>query len=198
MTHTHDHTEEKVGFGFWVYLMSDCVLFSTLFATYAVLSPATFGMPSIAELTSLPFVLLETIILLTSSFTVGLAVYSAHRAEKSSRSKPLALGLLLTTLFLGAAFLSMELYEFKHLLAEGHGPSSNAAYSAFFTLVGTHGLHVFFGVVWGILLAVQMLKWGINAAVSRRLLCFGLFWHFLDVVWIFIFTFVYLFGALNL
>ncbi len=203
MTHTHEHTEEKVTFGFWVYLMSDCVLFASLFATYAVLQGETFGSPAIAGLTSLPFVLWETIILLTSSFTVGLAVYFATKAQKSPRSGPLGVSLptgiaLLATLVLGAAFLSMEVYEFRHLIAEGHGPWVNASYSAFFTLVGTHGLHVFFGALWGVLLVVQMFRWGISAAVVRRLMCFGLFWHFLDVVWIFIFTFVYLFGTLNL
>ena len=186
------HAGDKVVFGFWVYLMSDCVLFASLFATYAVLQGQTFGAPSIAELASLPFVLWETLILLTSSFTVGLAVYFAAKKKKVQTFLALA-----ATLVLGAVFLSMELYEFIHLVKEGHGPWANASYSAFFTLVGTHGLHVFLGTVWGTLLAVQLLVWGAHATVARRLMCFSLFWHFLDVIWIFIFTFVYLFGTLQ-
>lgn len=202
MTHAPEHTADKNIFGFWVYLMSDCVLFASLFATYAVLQGQTFGVPSIAELTSLNFVLWETLILLTSSFTVGLATYFASKSNESQRSRPLktqdlqTLIALLATLVLGAAFLSMELYEFRHLIAEGHGPWTNASYSAFFTLVGTHGTHVFFGFIWGVLLFVQALRWGVGGMVTRRLMQFSLFWHFLDVIWIFIFTFVYLFGAL--
>ena len=192
---------DRVVFGFWVYLMSDCVLFASLFATYAVLQGATFGSESIAALTSLPFVLWETIILLTSSFTVGLAVYFASKSNQSRRSGPLGgsiptLIALLATLLLGATFLSMELYEFAHLISEGYAPSVNASYSAFFTLVGTHGLHVFFGAVWGLLLLIQLVSWGTNERVVRRLTLFSLFWHFLDVVWIFIFTFVYLVGQI--
>jgi cytochrome o ubiquinol oxidase subunit 3 len=197
-----ENTSNKIIFGFWVYLMSDCVLFASLFASYAVFQGASFGSPSIAALTELPFVLWETLILLTSSFTVGLAVYFANKAEKSRRSGPLGMSIptffaLFATLGLGAAFLSMELYEFNHLIAEGHGPWANASYSAFFTLVGTHGLHVFLGSVWGLLLVVQALRWGLSNTVVRRLTLFSLFWHFLDVVWIFIFTFVYLLGSLS-
>lgn len=200
--HPHAHTEEKVTFGFWVYLMSDCVLFASLFAAYVVLQDQTFGSPSISELASIPFVLVETLILLTSSFVVGLSVHFARRAHTHStqggRSNiMLPLGALLGTLALGAAFLSMEVYEFVHLVAEGHGPWANAAYSAFFTLVGTHGLHVFVGVLWGVVLAAQLWLWGSTTTVVRRLVCFSLFWHFLDIIWIFIFTFVYLFGALS-
>ena len=140
---TKEHTEDKVVFGFWVYLMSDCVLFAGLFATYAVLQSATFGGPSIAELASLPFVLTETMILLTSSFTVGLALLAAHH-----RKKYLALVALGVTLLLGLSFLGMEVQEFSHLIAKGEGPSRSAFLSSFFTLVGTHGLHVFFGSLW--------------------------------------------------
>jgi cytochrome o ubiquinol oxidase subunit 3 len=186
-----ENTSDKIIFGFWVYLMSDCVLFASLFASYAVFQGATFGFPSIATLTELPFVLWETLILLTSSFTVGLAVVFANKTQKAT-----TFFALFATLGLGTAFLSMELYEFNHLIAEGHGPWANASYSAFFTLVGTHGLHVFFGVLWGVLLVVQALRWGLSNTVVRRLTLFSLFWHFLDVVWIFIFTFVYLLGTL--
>lgn len=193
---THNHhasTEEKVTFGFWIYLMSDVVLFATLFATYAVLRNQTFGLPRVADLTDIAFVLVETMLLLTSSFTAGLAVYFA-----SKNASKQAFGLLVTTLALGVAFLAMEAYEFRHLIESGHGPWMNAAYSAFFTLVGTHGLHVFIGVIWGTLLAIQSQFWDFKGTVMRRLFIFSLFWHFLDVIWIFIFTFVYLFGVLSL
>jgi cytochrome o ubiquinol oxidase subunit 3 len=191
-----------VVFGFWVYLMSDCVLFATLFATYAVLQDATFGGPTAAELFSLPFVLVETLILLTSSFTVGLAAYLASKAQKSQHSRPLKTPALqtflalLATLVLGVAFLSMELYEFAHLIAEGHGPAANAFLSSFFTLVGTHGLHVLFGALWMVVVMAHVLTKGLTAASVRKITIFSLFWHFLDVIWIFIFTFVYLFGAI--
>ena len=201
LAHTQGHTDDKVTFGFWVYLMSDCVLFATLFATFAVLRGATFGGPTSAELFSLPFVLVETIILLTSSFTVGLAVYFAAKSDKSQRSRPLGQALqtliaLAATLVLGLLFLGMEVYEFAHLVAEGHGPSANAFLSAFFTLVGTHGLHVFFGALWMVVVMVHIVRAGLVPGTVRKLACLALFWHFLDVIWIFIFTFVYLFGAI--
>lgn len=177
--------------GFWVYLMSDCVLFATLFATYAVLQGATFGGPGPAELFSLPFVLVETIILLTSSFTIGVALLLAHAGKKRE-----TLVALLATLALGAAFLSMEVYEFWHLIAAGHGPDVNAFLSAFFALVGTHGLHVFFGALWMLVVIAHIVKSGLSSTAVRKVALLALFWHFLDVIWIFIFTFVYLFGAL--
>ena len=186
-----ENTKENVVFGFWVYLMSDCVLFATLFATYAVLQGQTFGGPSAAELFSLPFVLVETLILLTSSFTVGLAAYFA-----GIQRTVLCIGLLSATLLLGTAFLSMEVYEFSHLIAEGHGPSANAFLSSFFTLVGTHGLHVFFGALWMVVVMVHLIHKGLTEGTVRKITILSLFWHFLDVIWIFIFTFVYLFGAI--
>ena len=185
------NTNDKVTFGFWVYLMSDCVLFATLFATYAVLRSATFGGPTMAELVSLPFILTETLILLTSSFTIGLALLAARAGKKQ-----LTLAALAVTLFLGLSFLGMEVSEFRHLIAEGNGPSQNAFLSGFFTLVGTHGLHVFFGALWMVVVMVHMVQGGLNAAAVRKLTILSLFWHFLDVIWIFIFTFVYLFGAI--
>ncbi len=187
------HTHDKVVFGFWVYLMSDCILFAGLFATYAVLQGATFGGPSASELFSLSFVLVETLILLTSSFTVGLALLAARYHKKY-----LTLVALGVTLVLGLLFLGMEVYEFRHLVAEGHGPSQNAFLSSFFTLVGTHGLHVFFGALWLLVLMVHLALFGLSAGVVRKLACLGLFWHFLDIIWVFIFTFVYLVGALAL
>ena len=184
-------TNDKVVFGFWVYLMSDGVLFASLFATYAVLQNATFGGPSAAELFDLPFVLTETMILLTSSFTVGLALLAAHHHKKN-----LALLALFVTLTLGLTFLGMEISEFTHLIAEGSGPSRSAFLSSFFTLVGTHGLHVFFGSLWMLVLMVHIVFKGLTSGTVRKLMCVSLFWHFLDVIWIFIFTFVYLLHAI--
>ena len=182
-------SHDRVALGFWVYLMSDCILFAGLFATYAVLRGATFGAATPAELLDIPFILAETIILLTSSFTVGLAFIAAYYKRKG-----LTLFFLATTLALGAAFLTMELTEFMHLIAEGNAPSRSAFLSAFFTLVGTHGAHVFVGALWMLVLMAHIARRGINAGNLRKLLCLSLFWHFLDVIWIFIFTFVYLLG----
>ncbi|MEK7612779.1 MAG: cytochrome o ubiquinol oxidase subunit III [Patescibacteria group bacterium] len=180
-------------FGFWVYLMSDCVLFAGLFATYAVLQGATFGGPTIYDLANLPFVFIETILLLTSSFTVGVALLAAHRHKQS-----VTLAALTVTLVLGLAFLGMELKEFAQLLAEGSGPAQSAFLSSFFTLVGTHGAHVLVGSLWMLALIVAITLRGLGHSNLRKLVCLSLFWHFLDIVWIFIFTFVYLFGALAL
>ena len=182
---------QAVVFGFWVYLMSDGVLFAGLFAAYAVLQNATFGGPSAADIFSLPFVLTETLILLTSSFTVGLALLAAHHHKKN-----LALSALFVTLLLGLTFLGMEVQEFSHLIAAGEGPSRSAFLSAFFTLVGTHGLHVFFGSLWMLVLMAHIIFKGLTSATVRKLTIVSLFWHFLDIIWIFIFTFVYLMGAI--
>ncbi len=182
---------ETVPFGFWIYLMSDCVLFAGLFATYAVLQGATFGGPTGAELFSLPYVLVETLLLLTSSFTVGLAMLAAHH-----RKHALASWLLVTTLALGVGFLGLELSEFSQLIAEGHGPAQSAFLSAYFALVGTHGLHVALGSLWMLVLFAHVVVRGFSPLTMRKLTCLSLFWHFLDVIWIFIFTFVYLFGLL--
>ncbi len=190
MKHQPVHTE-RVTFGFWVYLMSDCVLFAALFAVYAVLQGQTFGGATIYEITSLPFVLTETLILLTSSFVIGLALLAAHTGKKKA-----TLAALVVTLVLGLVFLGMELSEFAHLIGEGNGPQRSAFLSAFFTLVGTHGLHIFFGSLWMLVLMMHVFKNGLSEEVLTKLACIGLFWHFLDIIWIFIFTFVYLVGAL--
>lgn len=184
---------DKVHFGFWVYLMSDCVLFAALFATYAVLQGATFGGPTAYDLFNLPFVLVETLILLTSSFTIGLAVVAAKARNKQS-----VLIALAATFVLGLAFLGMEVYEFWHLIAAGEGPATSAFLSAFFTLVGTHGLHVALGAVWMAVVGAHIWLNGLTPASVRKLGILSLFWHFLDVIWICIFTFVYLFGGLAL
>lgn len=180
-------TEQTV-FGFWLYLMSDCVLFASLFAMYAVLAKATAGGPEGTELFSLPLVLLQTGILLTSSFAVGMTLFAAQSGKRT-----MALSALAATLLLGASFIGLEVYEFSHLVAEGFPPARSAFLSAFFALVGTHGLHVAAGIVWGTVVMAHIWLRGLSRSESA-LWCFALFWHFLDIVWIFIFTFVYLFG----
>ncbi len=192
MTDKHK-TEDRAVFGFWVYLMSDCVLFGALFATYAVLQSATFGGPALYDFAQLPLIFTQTLLLLTSSFAVGLALLAARQHRKV-----LTLVALATTLFLGGCFLVLEVQEFAGLVAEGAGPSRSAFLSAFFALVGTHGLHIFFGSVWMVVLMVYLAVKGTTHTFLRRLSQLALFWHFLDLIWIFIFTFVYLFGILAL
>lgn len=177
--------------GFWTYLMTDCVLFASLFATFAVLHNNTFGGPSGAELFSLPFVLAETLILLTSSFTCGLAMLAARQNKKQ-----LVLFWFGVTFLLGLAFLTMELTEFHHLAGEGNSWRRSGFLSAFFTLVGTHGLHITAGLTWMAVMMFHVVKRGLTRANVRKLTMLNLFWHFLDIVWIFIFTIVYLTGAL--
>lgn len=192
--HHHDHDAEatsKVVFGFWIYIMSDCILFASIFATYIVLHGNTFGGPSGKELFELPYVLIETFLLLISSFTYGLAMQAMYKANKSQ-----VMLWLTITFLLGFGFICMEINEFHHLILEGNGPSRSAFLSSFFTLVGTHGLHVTCGLVWMIMLMLQLNKHGITAITSRKLSCLSLFWHFLDIVWIFVFTIVYLMGVM--
>ncbi|HSW85842.1 MAG TPA: cytochrome o ubiquinol oxidase subunit III [Candidatus Saccharimonadales bacterium] len=182
----------KAVFGFWVYLMTDCVLFASLFATYAVLRGNTFGGPSGHELFSLPYVLVETLALLTSSFTCGLALLSARNQHKSP-----TLIWLIVTFILGLIFLSMELSEFRHLVVEGNSWRRSGFLSSFFTLVGTHGLHITIGLFWVVILMIQIARKGLKSSLIRKLTLFSLFWHFLDIIWIFIFTIVYLVGAVQ-
>jgi cytochrome o ubiquinol oxidase subunit 3 len=189
----HDH--EAGGstlLGFWIYLMSDCLIFAVLFATYGVLSNNYAGGPGPQELFDLSLVAVNTSMLLLSSITYGFAMLSSYRNNVAGTQ----LWLAITGLF-GAAFLGIELYEFAHMIHEGAGPQRSAFLSSFFTLVGTHGLHVTFGIVWLITLMVQIGKHGLNKANARRLACLSLFWHFLDVIWIGVFTFVYLMGMLR-
>jgi cytochrome o ubiquinol oxidase subunit III len=196
MSNHKDHLaeqEDKTLFGFWIYLLTDCVLFASLFATYAVLRNSTNGGPGPAEIFELPFVLVETLILLTSSFTSGIALLYA----RSKQIRPTLILLAITGL-LGAAFVGMELYEFNKLIGEGHGPTASAFLTAFFTLVGTHGLHITVGLTWLSILGYFIVKRGLTAGNVRRIALFSLFWHFLDIVWIFIFTLVYMFGAHSL
>jgi cytochrome o ubiquinol oxidase subunit 3 len=182
--------ESKTLFGFWVYLMTDCILFATLFATFAVLRNNTFNGPAGRDLFSLPYVLTETLILLTSSFTAGLGILSAHNRNK--RNTLLFFGI---TFLLGAVFLTLELREFAHLAHEGNSWRRSGFLSAFFTLVGTHGAHITAGLIWMAVMMYRVRQMGLTAFNVKRLTMLSLFWHFLDVIWIFIFTIVYLAGA---
>lgn len=186
-----NHRTETSVFGFWLYIMSDCVLFAGLFATYAVLRGQTAGGAGIGDILSLPYVLAETLFLLTSSFAAGLALLAVLRQNKWH-----AILYLVATLTLGLSFLGMEWLEFGRLIAEGHGPAASGFLSGYFGLVGTHGLHVFAGSVWMLALIIAIAAQGLTEGNTRKLMYLSLFWHFLDIVWIFIFTFVYLFGAL--
>ncbi|MBV7485738.1 cytochrome o ubiquinol oxidase subunit III [Bordetella sp. BOR01] len=187
----HHDDGSKTVFGFWIYLMSDLLIFSVLFATFAVLSQATAGGPTGKELFDLSFVLVETMLLLISSFTFGMAMLNLHAGRKSR-----VIAWLWVTFLFGAGFIAMEVYEFHHLISEGAGPQRSAYLSAFFTLIGTHGLHVTFGLVWIVVMIDMLRRHGLDAINTRRLACLSLFWHFLDIVWICVFTFVYLLGAL--
>lgn len=182
--------EERTSFGFWLYLMTDCMLFATLFVTYIVLRNNTAGGPSGADIFEMPIVLTETVLLLTSSLACGIALLGL----KYDLKKMMITGMI-ATYMLGLAFLAIELYEFSVLVAEGYSWQRSAFLSAFFTLVGTHGLHIFFGLLWLIVLGGTLLVRGVTAKFKRQMVLFGLYWHFLDVVWVFIFTFVYLMGA---
>ncbi len=179
-------------FGFWVYLMTDCVLFAGLFAVYAVLHNNTFGGPSAKSLFSLHLVLTETLILLTSSFICGLGIVAAHH-----HNKRLTIVAFLLTMMLGLAFVGLEFGDFYHLASIGDSWRRSAFLSAYFTLVGTHGLHICVGLLWMAVMMFRLLKGKLTQSNIRRLTMLGLFWHFLDVVWIFIFTIVYLMGAVR-
>jgi cytochrome o ubiquinol oxidase subunit 3 len=183
--------DDRTTFAFWMYIMSDCLLFGALFATYAVLRGATYGGPTPTQLFELPYVFVETLILLTSSFTCGLAILFAH--QKNVRRTVIWLS---ATLALGIVFVGMEVNEFSHLVLIGAAPSRSAFLSAYFTLVGTHGLHVTLGAIWILSLIVYISKRGLTHSNMRKLIALSLFWHFLDIVWILIFTIVYLFGVI--
>lgn len=189
----HAHPEgHSTMLGFWIYLMSDCLIFAILFACYAVLGGNFAAGPGPKDLFDLPLVAVNTAMLLFSSITYGFAMLAMQRGSKGQ-----VLGWLAVTGLFGLAFLGIELYEFHHLIHIGATPQRSAFLSAFFTLVGTHGLHVTFGTLWLVTLMVQVGRFGLIAANRRRLMCLSLFWHFLDVIWIGVFTFVYLMGMLR-
>lgn len=192
--HDHDHAHDSGGmtvFGFWLYLMTDCILFASLFATYAVLSGSFAGGPSGHDIFQLDFVAVETALLLLSSITFGFAMLQMFKGNKGG-----VLGWLAITFLFGAGFIAMEVYEFHHLIGEGFGPNRSGFLSGFFALVGTHGLHVTAGLIWMAVLMYQISTKGITPTAKTRMSCLSLFWHFLDVVWICVFTVVYLMGAL--
>ena len=189
----HDHPPgQSTMLGFWLYLMSDCLIFAMLFATFGVLGTSYAAGPGPKDLFDLKLVALNTAMLLFSSITYGFAMLEMQKGKVGSTQMWLAI----TGLF-GLAFLSIELYEFHHMIHEGAGWWRSAFLSSFFTLVGTHGLHVTFGIIWLVVLMVQVAKFGLIEANQRRLMCLSMFWHFLDVIWIGVFTFVYLMGMLR-
>ena len=186
------HPQNGTLLGFWLYLISDCLIFACLFAMYGVVGSNYAAGPAPKDLFDLDLVAVNTTMLLLSSITYGFAMLEMARGRKTATLVWLAI----TGLF-GAAFVGIELFEFHHLIHEGAGPWRSAFLSAFFTLVGTHGLHVSFGIVWLIVLMVQVKRWGLTPASRRRLACLSLFWHFLDLIWIGVFSYVYLMGVLR-
>lgn len=193
--HQHEHNakeEEKYILGFWIFLASDLILFACLIATYLVLVTHTNGGPTGKDLFEVPQFTLETLILLTSSFTCGLAFH----ALKTGHLRRLV-GWIWVTVFLGLAFIGIEVYEFIAYASEGATMQKSAFLSAFFTLVGTHGLHVTLGIIWLISVAIQLITRSIQPTTARKFINAGLYWHFLDVVWVLIFTIVYLMGVMR-
>ena len=197
MSHDHDHDHEhhdtggNTVFGFWLYLMTDCLLFASFFATYAVLYMNTAGGVSGADIFELDFVAVETAALLLSSITFGFAMIGAHAQKKGQ-----TLGWLAVTFAFGAVFIGMEIYEFHHLIVNGNGPGESAFLTAFFSLVGLHGCHVTAGLIWMTVMIIEVSRKGLGNQTVTRLSCLSLFWHFLDIVWICVFTVVYLLGAM--
>ena len=193
-TEGRHHPENGTLLGFWIYLLSDLMIFGSLFATFGVFSGSYAAGPSGRDLflPNLHLIAINTGILLVSSITYGFAMLAMMK--RNSRG---TIGWLLVTGLLGLAFLTIEVYEFHHLIHIGAGPQRSAFLSAFFALVGTHGIHVLFGVIWLVVLCVQVGRHGLTRANTRRIACLSLFWHFLDVVWIGVFTFVYLMGVLK-
>lgn len=197
MTHSmvedqnHHSADAMDIYGFWIYILSDCILFGTIFTAYVTLQNNLYGGVNLKQLIDIPYVLIETLVLLASSFTYGLSILSLYKNKLRS-----IIFWLVVTLGLGAVFVGMEVSEFVNLVNEGHGWQTSAAMSAFFTLVGTHGLHVSMGLIWMVVVIGQLLYFGVTPMMKRRLTYLGLFWAFLDIVWIFVFTVVYLMGSI--
>ncbi len=179
-----------VGYGFWIFLLSDIIMFSAFFATYAVLKDGTAGGPTGPQIFDLRNTAIETGCLLASSFTCGMASIAL-----SARKAWVFQAAMAVTFVLGAAFLGLEVTEFSGLVAQGAGPGRSAFLSAFFTLVGCHGLHVTCGLLWLLTMMAQVFAKGFRADITRRVMCFALFWHALDIVWVAVFTVVYLLGV---
>ena len=186
------HPKSSTSLGFWIYLMSDCLMFAVLFATHGVVGRNYAAGPSPADLFNLNLIAVATAMLLFSSITFGFAMLQMERNAKTE-----TLFWLGVTALFGMAFLGIEVYEFGKLISEGAGPTRSAFLSSFFALVGTHGLHVTFGTIWLIVLMVQISMHGLIPENRRRLMCLSMFWHFLDVIWIGVFSFVYLMGVLG-
>jgi cytochrome o ubiquinol oxidase subunit 3 len=186
-----DHSVSNQAFGFWLYLMSDLVIFSAIFATYAVLVNNTAGGPSAKDLFHLPYVFAETMLLLFSSATCGMAILALQSGKRN-----LVPAWFSVTFLLGLGFIVMEIHEFRSLILEGHGPERSGFLSAFFTLVGTHGVHVICGLIWMAVMIGQVINKGLTVPVQSRLTRLSMFWHFLDIVWVAVFTIVYLMGVL--
>ena len=184
-------TVANQAFGFWLYIMSDLVLFAAIFSTYIVLSHNYAGGPTGKDLFHLPYVFGETMLLLLSSATYGLAMLAIHEKRKD-----LVVAWLAVTFLFGLGFISMEINEFHAMIYEGNGPDRSGFLSGFFTLVGTHGAHVIFGLIWMAVMMAQTLSKGLTLPVQSRLLRLGIFWHFLDIVWVGVFTIVYLMGVM--
>ncbi|HYK73218.1 MAG TPA: cytochrome aa3 quinol oxidase subunit III [Pseudoneobacillus sp.] len=178
--------------GFWIFLGAEVILFATLFSVYGVLGNRHAGGPTQQDLFVFKDAMIMTLILLTSSFTCGLAIFEMRRHNKKG-----LLAWLVVTLLLGASFLFLEINEFTHYVHEGATMQTSAFLSSFFVLVGTHGLHVTMGIGWAILIIIQLLTRGLTPVTARKTFIIGLYWHFLDVVWIFVFTFVYLAGMVS-
>ena len=188
--HHHDYAGDTI-FGFWIYILSDCILFACLFAVYAVIGDNFAGATTAKELFELDYVLAETALLLISSFTFGMAMLAAQQKKMSGVYSWLG-----ATFLLGLGFLIMEVNEFVHFTHEGAGAWDSGAWSAFYGLIGTHGLHVFFGMIWIIAMFVHLKRDGLTERNHVRLLCLSLFWHFLDIIWICVFSMVYLMGGM--
>jgi cytochrome o ubiquinol oxidase subunit 3 len=190
-TARHDQSQRiVVGYGFWIFLISDIIMFAAFFATYAVLTDATAGGPSGRDLFDLPMVAIETACLLTSTLFCGLAGIGAQ-----ARRNGLFYASMAVTFVLGAAFLAIELNEFAGIIAKGAGPQRSAFLSAFFALIGCHGLHVTAGLMWLLTMMAQVYAKGYRPDILRRMLCFSLFWHTLDIIWVALFSLVYLVGV---
>jgi len=192
LSETQDHASSQrivVAYGFWIFLISDIILFSAFFATYAVLTDSTAGGQTGRDLFDMRLVAVETACLLTSSFFCGLAGIGAN-----ARHNRLFHGAMAATFALGAIFLGIELHEFADMIQKGAGPARSAFLSAFFALIGCHGLHVFAGMLWLLTMMAQVVAKGYRADILRRILCFALFWHTLDIIWVGLFSLVYLVG----
>lgn len=189
--HTYDNLYNKTIFGFWLYIMSDCILFASLFATYAVLCHNTADAAAGRDIFILSFVFIETCFLLLSSLTYGICIIYAKKLHLTQTILWMSI-----TFLLGLLFINIEYYEFYHLIKNGNGPNISAFLSSFFVLVGTHGLHVVAGLIWIVVMIMHIFSRGLTHINQIRLECLGLFWHFLDIIWICVFTEVYLIGMI--